>query len=85
MTLGARGRFLAFPLWFLAEKGCFSILGKLQFLLSPLWILGIDGVFAIWGKWLFSSFFPLWFPGFRIATEIFVTLGALGRFLALPL
>jgi len=26
--------------------------------------------------------FPLWFPGFRIATEIFVTLGALGRFLA---
>ena len=28
--------------------------------------------------------FPLWFPGFRIAAEIFVTLGALGRFLALP-
>ena len=63
----------------------FFDLGQIAaFWFHPLWFLGIDGVFRDFGQMAVFLPFPLWFLGFRIATEIFVTLGALGRFLALP-
>ena len=59
-------------------------IAALRFHPLPLWFLGVDGVFGDLRQMAVFLSFPLWFPGFGIATGIFVILGALGRFLALP-
>ena len=59
VTLGARGRFLAFPpygCW--PIRGVFFDLGQIAvFWFHPLWFLGIDGVFSrFWADGCFLAF-----------------------------
>ena len=85
--LGGAGSFSGLSLYgFWPIRGVFSIWGKLPFFcFTPYGFWALIAFFRDFGKMAVFLPFLLWFPGFRIAAESFGTLGALGRFLALPL